>query len=66
MLERGREFTPMFRADLDAVVVDALVRLARLSDVIAGELRDCPEPAVRRAAAVLAARGHPILAGLGD
>jgi len=66
LLERGLEFGATAAADrADPLVVEALVRLARLSDSVAEDLRDCPDPAVRRSAAVLAARAHPILAGLG-
>lgn len=62
MLEPGCEFAPTRVAEFDVLVVDALVRLARLSDAVAETLGDCPEPAVRRSAAVLAARAHPIRA----
>ncbi len=66
MLERGLEFQATAASDReDPLVVEALVRLARLADSVAEELRDCPDPDVRRSAAVLAARAHPILAGLG-
>ena len=66
LLERGREVHPTPRADLDSTVVEAVLRLARLSAVVADELRDAPDPAIRRSAAVLAARAHPVLAGLDD
>lgn len=61
LLERGSEFQPTVE-EFEPIVVNALVRLSRLAESIAGELRDCPEPAVRRSAAVLAARAHPVLA----
>jgi hypothetical protein len=64
LLERGREFEPVLLDELDPLVVDGLVRLARLADAAAEALRDCPEPSVRRGAAVLAARAHPIRAAL--
>jgi len=49
---------------LDPAVVDAVGRLARLADSVSGTLRDHPDAAVRRSAAILAARAHPILAVL--
>jgi hypothetical protein len=64
LLERGREFEPVLVDDWDPLVVDGLVRLARLADAVAEALRDCPEASVRRSAAVLAARAHPIRAAL--
>jgi hypothetical protein len=65
-LFRGLEFDPTPAPAVEhTLVVEALVRLARLSESVAEELRDCPDPTVRRSAAVLAARAHPILAGLG-
>jgi hypothetical protein len=66
LLERGSEFQPVLQADLDARVVHALVRLARLADSVAEMLRECPDAAVRRSAAVLAARAHPVRAGLDE
>jgi hypothetical protein len=63
-LERGHEFEPTLIRDLDPLVVDAIVRLARLADRLAEVLRECPDPTVRRSAAVLAARAHPVLAAL--
>lgn len=65
LLERGSEFQPTTMEDFAPVVVDALVRLSRLAESVADELRDCPEPDVRRSAAVLAARAHPVLAAFG-
>ena len=62
LLERGSEYQPTAVDNFEAVVVDALVRLSRLAESIADELRDCPEQRVRRSAAVLAARAHPVLA----
>jgi hypothetical protein len=66
LLERGREFEPTRPDALDPTAVDAVKRLARLSDRVAAALRDCPDASVRRSAAVLAARAHPILAALHD
>ena len=66
LLERGSEYQPVLQADLDAQVVHALVRLARLSDSVAEALRESPDAAVRRSAAVLAARAHPVRAGLDE
>ena len=64
LLVRGREFEPLLPPELDPLVVGALVRVARLADAAAEVLRDCPDARVRRSAAVLAARGHPIRAAL--
>jgi hypothetical protein len=64
LLERGREFEPTLASDFDPRVVDAVVRLARLAESVAELLRDCPDPSVRRSAAVLAARAHPVRAAL--
>jgi hypothetical protein len=62
LLERGREFRPTPVSDVDEFVAEKIVRLARLSDAVAEVLRDCPDARVRRSAAVLAARAHPVLA----
>ncbi|MBV9169327.1 MAG: hypothetical protein JOZ81_04505 [Chloroflexi bacterium] len=62
VLLRGAEFRPLVRDQLDPVVLDSLLRLARLACRAAERLRDHPDPAVRRAAALLAARSHPLLA----
>jgi hypothetical protein len=62
LLERGREFQPTPVDAFDPLTTSAVVRLARLSARVADALRDCPDPDVRRSAAVLAARAHPILA----
>ena len=64
LLERGREYQPLLRQDLDPFVVGALIRMSRLAEAAADALRECPDPLVRRSAAVLAARAHPILAAL--
>jgi hypothetical protein len=53
-------------ADLDPFVVGVLVRLARLAGSVADALRECPDPAVRRSAAILAARAHPLRAAFDD
>jgi hypothetical protein len=67
LLLRGREHQPLLRSDLeDAQVVSALIRLARLAESVAEALRDCPDARVRRSAAVLAARAHPIRVALDD
>jgi hypothetical protein len=49
-------------SDLDPFVVNALIRLARLAGAVGDALRDCPDPGVRRSAAVLAARAYPVRA----
>ena len=64
LLLRGDEFQPVTRADLDPRLVEPLLRLARLAERVAATMRDHPDPAVRRSAAVLAARAHPLRAGL--
>jgi hypothetical protein len=61
---RGLEPKPIRRGDLEPIVVDGLLRLARVADAAGQALRDHPDPAVRRSAAVIAARAHPLLAGL--
>jgi hypothetical protein len=66
LLLRGREYHPVLAGALDARVVDAVLRLARLAERSAVALRDHPETRVRRAAAVLAARAHPLRAALDD
>jgi hypothetical protein len=63
-IERGREYDATPLDAFDPVVVNAVARLARLADSISEPLRDHPDAGVRRSAAVLAARAHPILAGL--
>ncbi|HEX8969840.1 MAG TPA: hypothetical protein VF937_18295 [Chloroflexota bacterium] len=64
LLERGREYQPSAPDDFDPLVVDALVRLARLAESIAEKLGECSDATVRRSAAVLAARSHPIRVAL--
>jgi hypothetical protein len=66
LLLRGAEFQPVSKDAFDPGIVDAMLRLARLSAAAADALRDNPDPAVRRAAAALAARAHPVRAGLDD
>jgi hypothetical protein len=62
MLLGGLEYQPVLREDLDPLLVERLVRLARLAESVADALRDCPRADVRRSAAVLAARAHPVRA----
>lgn len=66
MLLRGDEYQPSFRPDFDPLVLDGLLRMARLAGTVADALRDCPNPHVRRSAAVLAARAHPLRAAFDD
>lgn len=66
---RGEEMRPFRLADLPAgsaiaVAASGLVRLARLQDEVGVLLRDHPDATIRRAAALLAVRAHPLLAGL--
>jgi hypothetical protein len=63
-LRRGLEYQPVTRADLEPRLVESLIRLARLADSVAESLREHPDSAVRRSAAILAARAHPVRAGL--
>jgi len=49
---------------LDPFVVEALLRMARLAGSVGDALRDCPDASVRRSAAILAARAHPLTAAL--
>jgi hypothetical protein len=42
------------------------VRLARLSAEVADTLAECPDERVRRSAAVLAARAHPLRVAFDD
>jgi hypothetical protein len=64
LLERGREYAPTSADEFEPVVVDGVVTVARLAESVAEVLRDCPDPAVRLSAAVLAARAHPIRVAL--
>lgn len=66
---RGEEMLPFRLANLPdgsamAIAASGLERLARLQDEVGARLRDHPDPAIRRAAALLAVRAHPLLAGL--
>ncbi|MBV9322709.1 MAG: hypothetical protein JO352_02850 [Chloroflexi bacterium] len=45
-------------------MLEAIGRLARLADSVSETLREHPEVEVRRSAAILAARAHPIVAVL--
>ena len=64
LLERGLEYQPRHANAFDPTVVEALVRLARLAESLGDKLSDCPDAHVRRSAAILAARAHPIRAAL--
>ena len=64
LLERGHEFEPKAADAFDPVVLDSVLRLARLAESVAELLRDCPDASARRSAAVLAARAHPVRAAL--
>jgi hypothetical protein len=63
---RGQEYQPLLREDFDPRVLDGLLRLARLAATVADGLRECPDGSVRRSAAVLAARAHPLLAAFDE
>ncbi len=62
LLLRGREFQPVSRGQVDPHLLDSLLRLARLAETVAAVLRDHPAPAIRRSAAIVAARAHPLRA----
>ncbi|MDQ6673627.1 MAG: hypothetical protein M3069_23275 [Chloroflexota bacterium] len=62
LLERGREYQPLLRQALDPSIIEPMIRMACLAESVADALRDCPNPGVRRSAAVLAARAHPVRA----
>jgi hypothetical protein len=64
LLEPGHEFEPSLAEDFDPFVVESLVRLTRLAESASELLRDCPDAQIRRSAAVLAARAHPVRAAL--
>jgi hypothetical protein len=66
ILLRGLEYQPRLRQDFEPGLIDALVRLARLAGSVAESMSECPDAAVRRSAAVLAARAHPVLVALSD
>jgi hypothetical protein len=68
LLLRGLEHQPESLAALSAadrglaLALEGSLRLARLAVAAADALREHPDPVVRRAAASLAARAHPLLA----
>jgi hypothetical protein len=66
LLLHGHEYQASFRPEFDPLVLDGLLRLARLAGTIADALRDCPDADVRRSAAVLAARAHPLRAAFDE
>ena len=66
LLLRGLEGQPVRRDELDPLIASSLVRLTRLAAHVADRLRHHPDLHVRRTAALLAARGHPLLAALDD
>lgn len=66
LLQRGSEYEPRRRADYDPQLPELLLRLARLAEAVADTVRDHPDPGVRRSAAVLAARAHPLRAAFHD
>lgn len=70
LLLRGEEVTPIRVADLAEgsamqVAAAAMLRLGVVAQRAAELLRDHPDADVRRSAAVLAARAHPLVEGLG-
>jgi hypothetical protein len=61
-LLRGLEYQPLPRSDVDPKLLELLLRLARLAEDAGYGLKQHPDPRVRRSAAVLAARAHPLRA----
>jgi hypothetical protein len=66
LLLKGREYQPALREEFDPLVLDGLMRLARLAGTVADALRECPDARVRRSVAILAARAHPLRAAFDD
>lgn len=66
LLLRGREYQPALRSEFDLLALDGLLRLARLAGSVADALRECPDARVRRSAALVAARAHPLRAAFDD
>jgi hypothetical protein len=66
LLVRGREYQPLLRREFEPLVLTSLVRLARLAGSVADVLRNCPDAQVRRSAAILAARAHPLRVAFDD
>jgi hypothetical protein len=66
LLVRGQEYQPLFRQDFDPRVLGPLIRLARLADAVADDLQEHPDSGIRRSAAALAARAHPVLTAFND
>jgi hypothetical protein len=62
LLVRGLEFQPLGRADVEPHLLESLLRLGRLAESAADTLRVHPDAAVRRSAASVAARLHPLRA----
>lgn len=63
------EMQPVRRSSLPhgstlAQAAEGLLRIAAVAEKAAELLRDHPDPSVRRACALLAARAHPLRAGL--
>jgi hypothetical protein len=59
---RGLEFQPLPRGQVDPHLLSSLLRLARLAETVGLALRDHPDDSVRRSAAIVAARAHPLRA----
>lgn len=71
VLLRGEEHAPLRIEDVRAgtalgVAVEGVLRVARLAEAEGVRFQEHPDPLVRRAAATLAARAHPVRVGLGD
>jgi hypothetical protein len=62
LLLRGLEYQPLARANVDPRLLEVLLRLARLAESAGRDLCQHPDSRVRRSAAVLAARAHPLRA----
>jgi hypothetical protein len=66
LLLRGLEFAPRARCDFDPRLIEDLLRLSRLAESLGSSLASHPDPLVRRSAALLGARAHPLCAAFDD
>jgi hypothetical protein len=66
LLLRGLEFQPVTRKELEPRLIEALLELARVAEAASQVLQQHPDPAVRRSAALVAARSHPVRAAFDD
>ncbi len=66
LLLRGLELQPRPRTSFEPLLLNGLLRLARLAEELGPSLRDHPDAEVRRSAALLAARAHPLRVAMHD